>query len=43
MIRVVIDVAAKLVIDSLLKLFPFYTIVIKQLWVFYQGRVLLNC
>ena len=43
MTRVVIGIVMKLVIDSLLELFPFWTIVIEQLWVFYQGRALLSC
>ena len=43
MIEVVISIAVKLIIDSLLELFPFWTITIEQLWVFYWSRVLLSC
>ena len=33
----------KLIIDSLLELFPFWMIAIEQLWVFYWSRMFLNC
>ena len=42
MIEVVIGIAVKLIVDSLLEPFPFWTITIEQLWVFYWGRALLN-
>ena len=42
MTEIVISVAVKLIIDSLLELFLFWMIIIEQLWVFYWGRVLLS-
>ena len=42
MTKVVIDIVMKLIINSLLESFPFWMIVIEQLWVFYWGRVLLS-
>ena len=43
MTEVVVSITAKLVIDSLLELFPFWMIVIEWLQVFYWGRTFLNC